>query len=39
MPWWLGIAMAGYAVVANVPCILVQRYNRARLERMLTRSS
>jgi glycosyl-4,4'-diaponeurosporenoate acyltransferase len=34
-PWWLGIAMVGYAVVANVPCILVQRYNRARLERML----
>lgn len=35
MPWWLAIAMVGYGVVANVPCILVQRYNRARLERML----
>lgn len=34
-PWWLGIAMVGYAVVANVPCVLVQRYNRARLYRML----
>jgi glycosyl-4,4'-diaponeurosporenoate acyltransferase len=36
MPWWLALAMLGYAVAANVPCILVQRYNRARLERMLT---
>jgi glycosyl-4,4'-diaponeurosporenoate acyltransferase len=34
-PWWLGIAMLGYALVANAPCILVQRYNRARLSRML----
>jgi hypothetical protein len=35
MPWWLATAMFGYAVLANVPCILVQRYNRGRLERML----
>ena len=35
MPWWLASAMLGYAIVANLPCILVQRYNRARLERML----
>lgn len=35
MPWWLATAMFGYGVVANVPCILVQRYNRARLERVL----
>jgi glycosyl-4,4'-diaponeurosporenoate acyltransferase len=35
MAWWLGLAMVAYALVANVPCILVQRYNRARLERML----
>ena len=28
-PWWLALVMVGYAVVANVPCILVQRYNRA----------
>jgi len=34
-PWWLATAMAGYGVVANVPCLLVQRYNRARLERLL----
>lgn len=35
MPWWLATAMFGYGLVANVPCILVQRYNRARLERVL----
>jgi glycosyl-4,4'-diaponeurosporenoate acyltransferase len=39
MPWWLATAMFGYGVVANVPCILVQRYNRARLERMLSPAS
>lgn len=38
MPWWLALAMAGYGVVANVPCILVQRYNRARLSRVLAAS-
>jgi glycosyl-4,4'-diaponeurosporenoate acyltransferase len=36
-PWWLGVAMLGYAIVANVPCIVVQRYNRARLIRLLAR--
>lgn len=36
-PWWLAVAMLGYAIVANVPCILVQRYNRARLIRLLAR--
>jgi glycosyl-4,4'-diaponeurosporenoate acyltransferase len=30
-------AMATYAVVANAPCIAVQRYNRARITRVLTR--
>jgi hypothetical protein len=30
--------MVLYAIVANVPCLLVQRYNRARLERVLRRS-
>ncbi len=34
-PWWLATAMLTYAVMANVPCILVQRYNRARLLRVL----
>jgi glycosyl-4,4'-diaponeurosporenoate acyltransferase len=36
MPWWLAAVMVGYGVVANVPCILVQRYNRARLARILS---
>jgi glycosyl-4,4'-diaponeurosporenoate acyltransferase len=31
-------AMVVYAVAANGPCILVQRYNRARLRRALARS-
>ena len=30
-PWWLTLAMVAYAVGANVPCLLVQRYNRGRL--------
>jgi glycosyl-4,4'-diaponeurosporenoate acyltransferase len=34
-PWYLTIAMVAYAVAANVPCLVVQRYNRARIERAL----
>jgi glycosyl-4,4'-diaponeurosporenoate acyltransferase len=34
-PWWLAVVMVVYALVANLPCIFVQRYNRARLERVL----
>ena len=30
-------AMAAYAVVANAPCIAVQRFNRARILRVLRR--
>lgn len=37
MPWWLATTMVAYGVAANVPCILVQRYNRARLMRILER--
>jgi glycosyl-4,4'-diaponeurosporenoate acyltransferase len=33
-PWWAGLIMVAYALVANVPCILVQRYNRIRLKRL-----
>lgn len=29
--WGVGMVMAAYGVVANLPCILVQRYNRLRL--------
>lgn len=33
-PPLLGLAMVAYAAAANVPCIAVQRYNRARLVRL-----
>lgn len=33
----LAAAMIGYAVVANGPCILIQRYNRLRLLRLIGR--
>jgi glycosyl-4,4'-diaponeurosporenoate acyltransferase len=38
-PWWLGLAMVGYGIVANVPCVAIQRYNRARLLRIILRPS
>ncbi|MGH9025724.1 MAG: hypothetical protein ACRDWD_06345 [Acidimicrobiia bacterium] len=34
-PWWLGVVMVAYALVANLPCMVIQRYNRARLQRAL----
>ena len=37
-PWGLGLVMCAYAIAANVPCILIQRYNRARLARVLVRA-
>jgi glycosyl-4,4'-diaponeurosporenoate acyltransferase len=36
---WVGGLMLVYACLANVPCILVQRYNRARLWRILKKSN
>jgi len=33
--WWVEPIMIGYAFLANLPCILVQRFNRARLLRIL----
>jgi glycosyl-4,4'-diaponeurosporenoate acyltransferase len=36
-PWWLTAAMALYAGAANGPCIVVQRYNRGRIENVLER--
>jgi glycosyl-4,4'-diaponeurosporenoate acyltransferase len=36
-PTGLTAAMIAYAVVANLPCLVVQRYNRARLLRVLAR--
>lgn len=36
-PWWMVMIMFTYAFVANIPCLLVQRYNRVRLLRVLAR--
>ena len=36
-PWPLFAVMAVYAVAANGPCLLVQRYNRARVAAVLAR--
>ena len=36
-PWWGDLTIIAYAVVANLPCILVQRYNRSRLMRLAHR--
>ena len=36
-PLWLTACMGVYAVAANGPCIVVQRYNRARIENILRR--
>lgn len=33
------VAMAVYAVVANVPCVAIQRYNRLRIQRIAARSA
>ena len=36
-PWWGNAVMITYAIAANLPCILAQRYNRLRLRRLLAR--
>ena len=36
-PWWVGVVMLTYAVAANGPCVLSQRYNRIRLLRIAGR--
>jgi glycosyl-4,4'-diaponeurosporenoate acyltransferase len=36
-PWWSDLIIVAYALTANLPCILAQRYNRARFQRLLTR--
>ena len=38
-PWWADLVMVAYGVVANLPCILAQRYNRLRFRRLLARLS
>lgn len=37
-PWWGNLIIILYAVAANLPCILVQRYNRARMSHHLSTS-
>ena len=34
-PWWAGLIMVAYALAANGPCIVAQRYNRIRLMKIL----
>jgi glycosyl-4,4'-diaponeurosporenoate acyltransferase len=34
----LDVAMITYAVIANVPFIIIQRFNRARVARILARA-
>jgi glycosyl-4,4'-diaponeurosporenoate acyltransferase len=34
-PWWGELVIIAYALAANLPCILVQRYNRARFLKLL----
>lgn len=36
-PWWGNLIMTSYAIIANCPCIIAQRYNRIRLSRLLER--
>ncbi|MBN1420294.1 MAG: glycosyl-4,4'-diaponeurosporenoate acyltransferase [Planctomycetes bacterium] len=37
-PPWAMAVMAAYGILANAPCILTQRYNRLRLNRLADRS-
>ena len=36
-PWWGDLIIVAYALAANLPCILAQRYNRARFQRLSAR--
>jgi glycosyl-4,4'-diaponeurosporenoate acyltransferase len=38
-PWWGDLVIVIYALAANLPCILAQRHNRMRLQRLLARVS
>jgi len=35
--WYVGIIMIIYAILVNLPCIIIQRYNRIRLKRVYSR--
>jgi glycosyl-4,4'-diaponeurosporenoate acyltransferase len=34
-PWPVGLFMVFYAVLANAPCLIAQRYNRPRFQKIL----
>lgn len=36
-PWWADCVILAYAIIANLPCIIAQRYNRIRLRHLLGR--
>lgn len=36
-PVWADVVMVAFALVANLPCVLAQRYNRLRFQRVLAR--
>jgi glycosyl-4,4'-diaponeurosporenoate acyltransferase len=38
-PLWAGIFMIFYAIFANLPCIIAQRFNRIRFQRILDNRS
>jgi glycosyl-4,4'-diaponeurosporenoate acyltransferase len=38
-PPWAMPLLAGYALAANAPCVVTQRYNRIRLRRVVARQS
>jgi glycosyl-4,4'-diaponeurosporenoate acyltransferase len=38
-PRWLTFVMVAYAFAANAPCVVIQRHNRARLHRVLSRAT
>ncbi|WP_143055908.1 glycosyl-4,4'-diaponeurosporenoate acyltransferase [Anaerobranca gottschalkii] len=35
--WWVGLIMVIYALAVNLPCIIAQRYNRPRLQKIIDR--
>jgi len=37
--WWIGLIMVAYGLATNMPCIIAQRYNRMRLQRIHERHS
>lgn len=36
-PLWVGYFMIGYAILANMPCILTQKYNQIRFTNLIVR--